>query len=80
MISVPTSTGSQPSPSTVTPMVGEMFLMMAAAQMHSEGRLVQSKYGEPDTTQAPHDLPPKSKPPLDYAPSNGQQDGPAMMT
>ena len=40
MINVPTSTGSVPSPTNVTPMVGEEYLMMAAAQMHKEGRLV----------------------------------------
>jgi hypothetical protein len=41
MIPVPTSTDPSATPSTQGPK--EIFLMMAAAQMHGEGRLVQPK-------------------------------------
>ena len=54
------------------------FLMMAAAQMHSEGRLVQSQYGEPDTVRDTKVT--KPAPPEEYTPSNGIQTNPSMMT
>ena len=42
MISVPTSTGAAPTPTPATSGPDEVYLMMAAAQMHKEGRLIQS--------------------------------------
>lgn len=79
---VPTSTGSAPStsPRPQVPQIPEAYLLMAAAQMHREGRLVQSLYGEPSTTggATPSDTKP---PPEEYVPSNGDRhDGPSMMT
>ena len=80
MISVPTSTGSVPTPQApAPPQIPEAYLMMAAGQMHKEGRLVQSLYGEPDTTGAPGGD--KPTPPEEYWPSDGnRKGGPAMMT
>ena len=78
MISVPTSTGSPAAPKASAPQIPEAYLMMAAAQMHKEGRLVQSQYGEPDTTGAPGGD--KTPPPEEYWPSDGRRDKPAMMT
>ena len=40
MISVPTSTGAAPTPTPATSGPDEVYLMMAAAQMHKEGRLI----------------------------------------
>ena len=88
MITVPTSTGSLTPAAPTQPRLDDAFLMMAAAQMHSEGRLVQSLYGEPDTTGAPGTNqkpadPPSEPPPKEperYYPSNGRRDKPAMMT
>lgn len=82
---VPTSTGSVPSaPQPTGPKIPDAYLMMAAAQMHREGRLVQSQYGEPDTTKGdkPTEPPAQSKQPLpeEYFPSDGRRDKPAMMT
>lgn len=79
---VPTSTGSVPSTPAVPTgpkLPPEPFLMMAAAQMHREGRLVQSIYGEPDTSKS-RDEDTKSPPPEEYFPSDGNRKGPAMMT
>ncbi len=42
MISVPTSTGSVPTPTPAQQGPDEVYLMMAAAQMHKEGRLIQT--------------------------------------
>ena len=88
MITVPTSTGSPVAAAPTPPRPDDAYLMMAAAQMHSEGRLVQSLYGEPDTTGAPNTNqkstnPPSEPPPKEperYYPSNGRRDKPAMMT
>ena len=57
--------------------------MMAAAQMHREGRLVQSEYGEPYSTGGKEPAPPSAPPqePEKYFPSDGnRKGGPAMMT
>lgn len=56
MISVPTSTGSVPTPTPAQQGPDEVYLMMAAAQMHKEGRLIQS--GIPDTVQGGQPLQP----------------------
>ena len=76
---VPANSNSRPSASPAAPQVDETFLMMAAAQMHMEGRLVQSQYGEPDTTQSQPPLD-KKPPPKEYLPSSGDRSGPSMMT
>ena len=57
------------------------FLLLAAAQMHSEGRLIEpgSDPTIPATVQD-RDLPEPKAPPEQYPPSNGQQTGPSMMT
>ena len=56
------------------------FLLMAAAQMHSEGRLIEpgSDPTIPATVQD-HDSPAVPEPEL-YTPSNGQRNAPSMMT
>lgn len=83
MISVPTNTNSQPlpTPAPVGPQIDNSYLAMAAGQMHLEGRLVQSLYGEPETTKEPDGVKEeKTPPPEEYYPSNGRRDKPAMMT
>ena len=42
---VPANSNSRPSASPAAPQVDETFLMMAAAQMHMEGRLVKEQGG-----------------------------------
>ena len=81
MITVPTSTGSPAAVAPQAPRPDDAFLMMAAAQMHSEGRLVKSEYGEPDTTrdgQATTPPQPPPPPPERYRPSDGER-GVSMM-
>ena len=58
------------------------FLMMAAAQMHSEGRLVKPPEPYiPSTTRGGTDATPfETEPPRTYTPSSGQRTGPSMMT
>ena len=84
MISVPASTGSAPLPTAPAgpSLPPEPYLMMAAAQMHREGRLVQSEYGEPDSTGGKEPTPatPPQEPPRQYFPSDGRRDKPSMMT
>ena len=79
MISVPTSRNPAPAAAPGPALPPEPFLMMAAAQMHKEGRLVQSQYSEPDTTGGKPPANQKAPPPEEYFPSNGQRNGPAMM-
>ena len=84
MISVPTSTGAAPTPTPATSGPDEVYLMMAAAQMHKEGRLIATgQYGEPDAVKSTNDNGTKldQKPePQKYFPSSGDRTGPAMMT
>ncbi len=56
------------------------YLLMAAAQMHDAGRLIQpgSEPTIPDTVQDRPDLTPPE--PQLRTPSNGQRNGPSMMT
>ena len=56
--------------------------MGGAGQMHLEGRLVQSLYGEPNTSdnKEPKPSDPPSEPPRKYFPSDGRRDKPSMMT
>ena len=56
------------------PPPSETFLLMAAAEMHKEGRLVESEYGEPETTRTKPPPAPKAYPPSDGSP------GTSMMT
>lgn len=64
----------------ILPPLDPHYLLMAAAQMHSEGRLIKpgSEPTIPDTVQEPHDLTPSE--PVSYPPSNGQHNGPSMMS
>jgi len=83
MISVPTNTNSKPLPTAPTaPQIDDSYLAMAAGQMHLEGRLVQSLYGEPNTSdnKEPKPSDPPSEPPRKYFPSDGRRDKPSMMT
>ena len=59
------------------PLPDEKYLLMAAAQMHAEGRLVQS--GVPATTQGGAGAPPPP-PPQEYFPSDGNRTDTSMMT
>ena len=71
--------GPSPAPATRPP--DPTFLMMAAAQMHSEGRLVQGPPDIPATVRGGERTEPQpSEPPRRYHPSSGPQDKPSMMT
>ena len=74
MISVPASTGSRSAPAPVAPQIDETYLLMAAAQMHKEGRLVEA----PDYVGGPSQH--EDTPPQEHAPSDGERTGPSMMT
>ena len=81
MISVPTNTASKSSATPVVgPQIDDSYLMMAAAQMHKEGRLVLGDDPYiPSSTKDGKDANPPSAPPEEYYPSNGQRNAPAMM-
>ena len=69
------------APSTpVLPPPPDAYLMMAAAQMHSEGRLVQGDVDIPATTRGGTRTDTPAEPPHKYWPSDGRRDKPAMMT
>ena len=91
MITIAPNTGSPAAPTPSAPRPDDAYLMMAAAQMHTEGRLIRSADDTmppvPDHKQLLDDIrrrdptyKPPSPPPEKYWPSNGRRDHPAMMT
>lgn len=78
---VPIRPGAAPAgpPASALPPPDPSFLMMAAAQMHKEGRLVSGDPKIPETVRSRPEIAP-SEPPRHYFPTNGRQDKSSMMT
>ena len=68
-----------PSPMQATAPPSDQYLLMAAALMHRDGRLIKPEPKIPDTV-SPVKSKDKTPDPELYFPSNGRQDKPSVMT